>query len=668
MKKICTLISLLIVPLIYLNAQNIEFTRENCRNDKSLNKINKELVKKGDRYYFGEERGYLVALEYYVMTFEKHPNSALLNYKIADCYLHTLYKYRALSYAIRAKELNPDVMYDIEYVLGMAHHQKSNFDLAIEHYQNFKINYSGTNMDSLGAATKKIQECYSGKELYKEETYRVKNLGSVINTEYAEFAPLIKSDGSYMLYTARKPINLKDTLKKPNRKIKGEVLAGYDYDYFEDIYRTDLQNDNSWSTPYRFDYSTERKTIHDASVSLSSDGLTIFNYRSVNKGDLYYSTIINEEWQAEKPLAGINSKYRESHVSMAYDNTTTYFVSDRPGGYGGKDIWKASKLANEEWGNIENLGAAINTPYEEDAVFIHPDGKTLYFSSQGHNTMGGYDIFESQLNNGEWTAPINLGYPVNSPDDDIFFILTADGKHAYLSSVKETGYGMQDIYVITPFEKQEKREFDVEVFKGNVIDSDTKKGLNAKVEVVDNSTGVVMFASMVDAKRGFLISLPTGNYGKNYGIAVETEGYLFYSENFDLVKIPGYKEFSKTIEMEKVKTGSILVLRNIFFDFDQSNLKPASTTELDRALKYLAKYPETNINIEGYTDNVGEEDYNQLLSERRAHAVTEYLVARGFDTRRIKLTIGYGEANPVETNETDDGRAQNRRVIFRIVE
>src|SRR5688500_8219546 len=177
-----------------------------------------------------------------------------------------------------------------------------------------------------------------------------------------------------------------------------------------------------------------------------------------------------------------------------------------------------------------------------------------------------------------------------------------------------------------------------------------------------------MFSNHVDAERGFLVSLPTGKNGKNYGIAVESKGYLFYSENFDLVKREGFKEYEKIIELEKVKAGAVLTLRNIFFDFDKSILKDESKAELNRALKVLAEYPTIHIQVEGHTDWIGETSYNQGLSERRANAVYEYLIANGLDKDRIEQVIGYGETKPVESNETDEGRAHNRRVEFRIVD
>jgi outer membrane protein OmpA-like peptidoglycan-associated protein/tetratricopeptide (TPR) repeat protein len=670
MKKFTTLLVAVVLGAGSLFSQNnVEFTKPNLAKNKELKKIYKSYIKKGDQFYYQFERGYLVALEYYLMAYQKHPNSAVLNYKIADCYLHTLYKYKALPHALKAQELNPQVAFDIDYVLGHAYHQREEFDKALEHYKKFKDNYSGKNNDSLLYVAKRIQECKNGIEFVKDSTYDVVNMGPVINSEFAEYVPLIRADQSYMVFTSRRPQKPVDTNNTATR-IKGERVAAFDFEYYEDIFKTDYnKTDSTWSTPYRFDYISDKKGAnHDACISLSFDGLTIFTYRGENEGDLFVTNIENGKWGKTEPLKGINSKYREDHIALAYDNKTAYFISNRPGGFGGKDIWKTVKISETEWGVPVNLGPVVNTEYDEDGIFIHPDGKSLYFSSRGHNTMGGYDIFETTFEDEKWNQPLNLGYPVNSPDDDVFFVLTADGKNAYLSSVKEDGYGMQDIYAITPFVKKRHKEFDVVVFKGWVIDEETKVKLNAKVEITDNSTGEKIFSNHVDAERGFLVSLPTGKEGKNYGIAVTVDGYLFYSENFDLEKKPGFKEYEKIVEVEKVKIGSVLVLRNLFFDFNKADLKNESKTELNRAIEILNSYTNVKIQIEGHTDNKGTDEYNLTLSEKRAKAVKEYLILKGFDPNRIVKVIGYGESKPSDTNDTQEGRDRNRRVEFRLVE
>ncbi len=672
MKKLVFIIAMFLISTSYLLSQtNVEFTKENFKQDKTLKKVYTSFVKKGDKFYYFYERGYLVALEYYLMAYYQHPNSALLNYKIGDCYLHTLYKYKALPYILKARELNPNVTYNIEYTTGLAYHQRGDFDEAIRYYEKFKSGYQGKDPDSLTMVSRKIQECNYGNEMGKENLYQIINLGAKVNTEYAEYVPLIKADQSYMLFTSRRPQRTMDSTNI-EKVIKGERLSGFDMEYHEDIFKTDNVGDSSWSLPCRFDYSTRKQAMHDACVSLSFDGLTIYNYRSNNNGDLYTCQVEDGKWGKTIPLKGINTKYREDHIAMAYDNRTVYFVSDRPGGLGGKDIWKSTRKGNGEWMEPENLGPSVNTEYDEEGVFIHPDGKTIYFSSRGHNTMGGYDIFESSFEDGKWTAPLNMGYPVNSPDDDVFFVLTADGKTAYLSSVKEDGYGMQDIYAITAFEKKRNKKTDIVILKGYIADKESKKKINAKVEIVDNNTGIKMYSGMVSAEDGFVVSLPTGFKGKNYTISVEANGYSLYSENFDLVKNDGvkeFKEYEKVVEigMEKGDLDHLLVLNNVFFDHNKAEIKNETKIVLNSVIEMLNTDPNLKIEIIGHTDNVGSEDYNQKLSEKRALAVRDFLIAAGLDPTRIVKATGYGKNKPAESNDTEEGRFHNRRVEFKLI-
>lgn len=663
MKKVVSTFLLFFTFLfsIGFSQTNIEFTKENFKTTKDLKKIYKKYVRKGHKYYYTDDKVYPVALEYYLLALQKHENSALLNYLIADCYLHTFEKYKALQYIERAIELNPAVAENIDFVMGWALHHKFQFKEAIVHYEKF-LNYSRGKLskDSVLMTEKHILECTNGIELIKSEDYEVINVGGIINTKYSEYVPIITVDEKYLVFTARRP------KEKKNRKKKIDLIHYY-YRYNEDIFRSN-HIDTSWTTPIKYGTTINKGKRHDACVSLSLDGQTIFTYSGENGGDLYYEKIENGIWSKPIKMEGvINTSHRESHISTNYDMNSAYLITDRPGGYGGTDIWLVTKNEQGVWDKMENLGPTINTPYNEDGVFIHPDGKTLYFSSEGHNSMGGFDIFETTFDDSShtWSRPLNMGKPINSPDDDIFFVLTADGKNAYLSSVKETGYGMQDIYCIRPFEKKAFKDFHLVIFKGIVIDKVTKERLNAKVEITDNETGKVLFSSNVDAQLGFVISLPAG---KNYGIAVEKDGYLFHSENFNLERKAKYREIEKIIELEKIQKGSKIILRNVFFDFDKSDLKDESVFELNRLLKLLEKYPEINLQLEGHTDSHGSDEYNISLSQRRIDSVKDYLVKNGLNSNRIKNTIGFGEAKPIDTNETDEGRANNRRVEFTIVD
>jgi len=661
----CLVVCLLILPPLSVCAQNLEFTKENYRKNKSLRQV-KKLMKKGDMHYYmalgatnGLEMDYGFALEYYLDAYKVNPNSALLNYKIANCYLHTLEKFRALPYAETAYELNPSCAYDMEYVLGCAYQQKLKFSEATAHFESFRNSYSGRSPDTLKMANKRIEESTYGIEQIKKDEYVLVNMGDTVNTVYAEYVPIVKSDESMLIFTARRP-------PETDRK-KHSTVSHFDAEYSEDIFVSELRG-GGWTKPERLGPPINQPNRHNASISMSVDGQTIYlyHYNHRTKGDIHYSAVTLDEWSNPEPLQGeVNSKYNESHFAVSYDGKTAYLISDRPGSYGGKDIWRVERTGENEWGNVTNLGPKINTEYDEDGAFLHPDGKTLYFSSEGHTTMGGHDIFESTLGeDGSWSAPLNMGYPINTPGDDVYFVLTADGKKAYLSSAREDGFGQQDIYCIIPFEKKAIREVQMVLFKGIVIDKETRDRIPATVEIVDNTTAVKLFSSRVDPLQGFMVSLPGG---KNYGIAVEAEGYVFHSENFNLVYKDEYAEVEKVIEMQKVKAGVQLVLNNIFFDFDKSELKEESRAELKRAIDLLNKYPEIKIEIEGHTDDYGTDQYNIELSGRRAASVKDFLVANGFDVKRIIKTTGYGESKPVAGNDTKEDRAKNRRVEFRLV-
>lgn len=687
MKTIIVLTVAFFICSIYLRPQdNVEFSYENFRNGKDLKRVYTKYVKKGDKFYYNFDRGYLVAIEYYLMAYEKHPNSALLNYKIANCYLHTLHKFKALPYALKALQLNPTVTFDINYVVGQAYQQMVEFDKAIEHYNKFKSTYSRNN-DTMLFVNKRIKECNYGIGLVKDTVYEVANMGPQINSEYAEYVSLIMTNKSYMIITSRRPHYKPDTTNTKKR-IKGEKLSGYDFDYYEDIFKTDYnRSDSTWTYPYRLNYSSGTGFGgHQASVNVAFDGLTIFTYKGKNGGDLFSATIENGKWTKNEPLKGINSKYREDHVALSLDNQTAYFVSDRPGGLGGKDIWMTTKINDADWGEPINLGAPVNSEYNEDGVFIHPDGKTLYFSSKGHNTMGGYDVFETTFEDNKWTTPVNLGSRVNSPDDDVFFILTADGKSAYFSSVKQGGYGMQDIYSIIPFVKKKKKPTNVVAdsnvvvdmnivgdsnvvvgileFNPNIVDKDTKLKLNAKIVITDNLTGVKIFSGYMDGEKGYSTSL----LPQNYKINVTIDGYLTYVDSIDLRKKEGIIKYNKTIEMEKVTIGTVLVLNHLLLEYRKWHLNEAAKKELDKVIEFFSNNPNIKFQIEGHTDNLGFASDNQILSQKRADAVKNYLVLKGIAPNRIVNVIGYGESKPIDTNNTEAGRQNNRRVDIVIVE
>ncbi|MDD5570934.1 MAG: OmpA family protein, partial [Bacteroidales bacterium] len=341
---------------------------------------------------------------------------------------------------------------------------------------------------------------------------------------------------------------------------------------------------------------------------------------------------------------------------------------------------RSSDLGN--WSEAVNIGPVINTNYDEESVFIHPDGKTLYFSSKGHKTMGGYDVFFSVYENGVWSEPVNLGSPVNSPYDDVFFVLSASAQHGYFASDRENGFGDMDLYKMTyvkdkPLANNEENVTDsstiitnlfevknrLYIVKGEVIDEETGRPIPATIQVVDNEKNEVIASFENNSTTGkYIVSLPAG---KNYGMSIKADNYLFESENFNIASDANYMEVMKHFSMKRVEIGKKVVLNNIFFDFDMSILKKESIFELENLIEFLNKMPKVKIEISGHTDIIGSDKYNQQLSEERAKAVVEYLTKRGIDKDRLSF-VGYGRKQPKASNDTEEGRKLNRRTEFKV--
>jgi len=664
-----------------VSAQNIDFNKKNFPNDKKgLRKANKA-IEEGDKYYNMGQGMYLKAVDHYLIAQDFNPNNALLNYKIGKCYLFTIQKEKSIKYLSKALELNPKVNLDAQFLLARGFHLTLDFDKAIEIYTAFKNNLSPSDLNLYGKTTdRRIEQCKVGKELV-ETPVRVfiDNMGSAVNSEFPEYSPNITADESMLFFTSRRSNST------------GKKIDPQDLRYFEDILIS-RKIDGVWTAP-----ENPGKPLntdgHDAIAGLSADGQTVFIYKGTKGGNIYETRLRGTKWDKPKKMPKpISTKFHESSASLSPDGRTIYFVSQRPGGYGGRDIYKSTKNEKNKWGTAVNLGPVINTEFDEESVFMHPDGKTLYFSSQGHRNMGGYDIFKSVYEDGKWSIPENLGYPINTPDDDVFFTLSASGARGYYASERLGGLGLQDIYVITFLGDEKPVIFNTEdellaissqpisgaviesaveirssqltLLKGFVQDEQTQKPLFATIELFDNELNQKIAGFESNSATGrYLVSLPSG---KNYGLSVKADGYLFHSENFNISASQGYQEIEKNIMLKKLEVGTSIVLNNIFFDFDKATLRKESTAELDRLTQLLKDMPKLKIEISGHTDNVGSASYNQRLSENRAKSVVEYLISKGIDKTRLEFK-GYGFEKPIASNDDDAGRQLNRRTEFKII-
>lgn len=684
---------LVIIGLILstgLFAQSVEFDKDNFKDNKDGLKAAKDNLKTGDGLYEQGPMYYKEAITSYEKANEFNPNNAELNYKLGDCYLASMFKYKALPHLEKALKLKPSIDPRVHFLLGQAYHIDMQFDKAITSYSRYQpIALQDMNPMVREDLQLRINQCYNGKKIVAEPVrVFIDNLGDNINTEYNEYGAVISADESVIVFTARRP-------NSTGGKIAPELN-----EHYEDIYISHMKEDGSWEPAKNMGENVNTKD-HDANSGLSADGQRFLIYMGKsNQGDLFESQLIGEEWGKPEDLGkNINTKYHESSACYSPDGNAIYFVSEKPGGQGAHDIYVSRLDEKGKWGEAVNLGPTINTRYEEEAVYMHPDGKTLYFSSEGHNSMGGYDIFKSIYNSDtkEWGEPTNIGYPVNTTENDVFFVISASGKHGYYTSKRKDSKGGRDLYRIT-FLGAEKpmvlnnednllasvakpiketviapiidiKEAQLTILKGVISDFLTHDKLEAEIEIVDNEAGEVIATFKSNSSSGkYLVSLPAG---KNYGIAVKKDGYLFHSENFDIPNTAAFQEVEKNVELKKLAIGSQIVLRNIFFDLNKATLRPESTTELQRLTKLMNDVPTLKIELGGHTDSRGSDANNQVLSEKRAKAVVDYLTKEGISADRLKWA-GYGETKLVNGCKngvkcSDKEHQLNRRTEFKVL-
>lgn len=483
----------------------------------------------------------------------------------------------------------------------------------------------------------------------------ITNPGKEINSEFPDYAPVVSADGELLIFTSRRPVTDKE---KENKKESKENIYSSTYS----------QTKKKWSKAVILGESVNEPGRHNSAIAISNDGQKMLLYRDdiYGNGDIWESSLHGKKWNdPEKLPEPVNSTYHEASASYSPDGKTIYFVSDRQGGHGGLDIWMCTKDEKGNWGKAKNLGTMINTSSDEEGVFMHPDGKTIYFSSKGHKSTGGYDIFKSVYENGKWTNPVNLGSYINTTEDDVYYVLTADGKTAYYSSTKTGGFGKNDIYIINYIRTEKETGPALTLLKGTITDEITGDSLESTIVIKDLEKNEEVTTIYSNSETGkYLVSLPSG---KNYGISVNSTGYLFHSENVNIPLLTaGYQEIIKDVQLKKIEVGKKITLNNIFYDFDKATLRSESISELDRLVLLMTDNPTIKIELSSHTDNVGSDEYNMTLSQARAQSVVDYLISKGISKDRL-VAKGYGESVPLATNDTDEGRQQNRRTEFKIL-
>ncbi|WP_026462852.1 OmpA family protein [Adhaeribacter aquaticus] len=609
---------------------------------------NRQLLRRGNKFFNNE--AYRSAIPFYEQILAKDPDNASALYRAGVSYI-SYDKEKASDYIYRAQRIKPKVAKDIEYWLGRVDHLNYRFDDAIAHYRIYDATLKAKDARKPEIANL-IRASRNAKIIFNNpKDIFVKNLGPTVNTAYSEHSPVISKDDNYLLFTSR-----------------GENVTGGKEDqfgeYFEDIFETTRTGPDAFNQPkpvgninYKF---------HDAAIQLFDNDTKLLLYRDTNNGDFYVAERqADGSWSEPKSIgSNINTSGFESDAYITPDNQRLYFSTSFYSQNGDKDIYVSQRDKNGNWGKPKNIGNGINTREDDDSPYFTPDGKTMYFTSRGHNTMGGFDVFVTHYDSvaHRWTRPENMGYPINTPDDDAYYRLHPTGAYAYLSSYRMGGFGEKDIWTI------------------NFIKDVTIKGHVYSLRDSSLIPGVELVFSSQQADRTPIsyrdVTKPdSGSYqvnvlsGRKYQVAVSKDGNSIANEEFDIPVVTtedNVIEKDFYVPFEDASMISRTRFKKIYFDTDEYNLRPESIRELDNVLQVLKANPQINISIDGHCDSRNTDSYNMTLGDNRAKAAYQYLVKNGISPTRL-ITVSYGERRPAAPNDTPENMQLNRRTEFTII-
>jgi len=498
-------------------------------------------------FLVGEEN-YDMALRNFLEAYKQDSSSSNVNFNVGFCYLNSSNN-KVLAEGYLAKSLK-DISknYQIDnpneksapplavFYYGKALHINYKFDEAQIQYDNFLNTYAKDKATKDDVAYFKAQNEFAKEIVAVPINVKIQNLGDSINSEFPDYSPVLSADESSLIYTTRR-----------NTGTGGERLQ--DGQYYEDIVISYKDANGVWSTPKSVSQNINTAG-HDASINLTADGQTLIAFRDDSgDGNVYFSSWDGKDWSPLQSFGSdINSKYWESHACLSADNNTLYFVSDRPGGYGGRDIYRCVKLPNGAWSKALNVGPTINTKYDEDGPYIHPDGLTLIFASSGHKSMGGFDIFFTTIEEDKkFAEPVNMGYPINTTDDDVFLVTSPDGKRGYFSSSTDGGKGAKDIYMMSIPDAKEKP---LVLFKGAILTENGQKLPDDILIVVTNKETGEVVGYYRPKENGTFATILAPN--KNYNFSYQIKGQEFYNEDIYVSSDLAYQEIKKEINLDPV--------------------------------------------------------------------------------------------------------------------
>ncbi len=609
------------------------------------------------------QENYRASIPYYERVIAKDPNNAQALFRAGVAYL-SFDKEKASDYIYKAQKLKPKVSRDVEYWLGRVDHLNYNFDEAITHYQAYNATLKKRNDTRREEVAQLIQHSRNAKILFNSpKDIFVKNLGPTVNTQYAEHSPVISSDDKTLIFTTRaNPADIPGLQERTGNK---KNIAA-DGEYFEGIVETHRIDADNWEKPRSLSTVLNSRG-HDASDQLFDNDTKMLMYRDDENGDVFVaSKQSGGDWGAPTKLnSNINSKAYEGDAYITPDGLTLYFSTARYSEDGNLDLYYSTRTSGGDWGPAKSLGSTINTKYDEDSPYISRDGRTLYFSSRGHNTMGDYDIFASKYDSigRKWGRPENMGYPINTPDADSYYRLAPDGTYAYLSSYRIGGYGEKDIYTISYIKNIN--------IKGSVFSKRDSTQAIPGVELVFNGTQAdktaISFRDITKEDGTYQVKALSA---RTYQVAVNKDGKNIETQEFAVpISTNDSTSITKNFYVDYIDTtGAAFTnrMKPIYFDTDKYKLRPESIQTLNATTAFLKANTGLNISIEGNCDSRNTDEYNIVLGQNRADAAKNYLVKQGIASSRL-TTVSYGERKPVAPNDSPENMQLNRRDDFKPV-
>ena len=563
---------------------------------------------------------------------------------LGDVFVEMGDKLRAIESYKKSILIDPEFSFPMYYRLAITEHSIGIYLESLKHIQKY-LTYKRISSNYRNKALSLKKSCeFSINAMNSPVTFNPVNLGINVNSNADEYLPALSADGSTLIFTR-------------SENVKGVRNEDFYISYND---TDEWQFANNLGEPIN-------TLKNEGAQCITADGKTLYftacsRNDSYGRCDIYQSDFVNEKWTNPVNLGpNINTESWESQPAISSDGRQLFFVSNRPGGRGGKDIWVSYKNANGVWMEAKNIGDKINTSKDDISPFLHWDNQTLYFASKGFIGMGGFDVFVSRLNgSGDWGEATNIGYPINSPSDENSLIVAKDGRTAYFAS-SFFNEDRNDLDLYTFDLPQESRSLEVAYIQGLITDSKTNNPIKADIELVNLKSGISYKSSESDLDGNYMLCLPSD---AEYALTVNKKKYLFYSENIKLEHEGSI--LVKNFKLQPLEVGEQVRLDNIFFELNSSDLKDESLVELNKIIKFMASNPFLVIEIGGHTDNSGSKAYNLNLSDDRARSVKDALVQRGIPSDRIQ-TKGYGMSVPLNTNSSEQERALNRRTELKII-